>query len=172
MCKVRVCIQRCKWLFPPYNAGKNKNTTKKTFSTLGNVWKMTNRNNMGEGVKHVRYKCRRHLPSMGFPRWVKGIAPAGDTNTKHHFTSFRWLIGFFRPRSSGSDVRTGCELLITYMFRLHINSDLPPSFCEYVIKLVSESCNSQTKNTAVWSKSNYVSPARKKKEKEKLCFGK
>lgn len=96
----------------------------------------------------------------------RGETAAGDGNTKHYFTSFRWLIGLFRPRSSGSDVRTGCELLIKYMFCQNINSDLLPSFHGCVVMLVRQSCNNSA-NTTIWSTSNYVLP-----EKEKPCFEK
>lgn len=137
------------WLLLPCNAGKNKTTTtKKPFCTSGNAWKTINRNNMAEGVKHHWWRwptCRKHLPLVGFPRWARGNAAAGDGNTKHHFTLFRWLIGPFRPRSSGSDIRTGCELLIKYTLRLNINSGLPPPAHMCVVMLARENCNSQTK---------------------------
>lgn len=95
---------------------RKKETKIITFCTFGSAWKAINRNNRIEGVKHLRWRwttCRKHLKSVGFPRWASGgRSAAADSNTKQHSTSFRWLIWLFRPRSSGSDARTGCELLI------------------------------------------------------------
>lgn len=109
-----VCIQRCMLLLLPYNAGKTKEE-KKYHSALSEVLERLLTGTTGSKVSIISDEGGRHGGNLSH-QWDflggRAESAATDGNTKQHSTSFRWLIWLFRPCSSGSDARTGCELLI------------------------------------------------------------